>query len=65
MSLVEKTVADTIVDYEHQRHLGHDYTPINDVLTILHPVLAELQRLRAVIHGMADELEHTTPTGPM
>lgn len=64
MSLVEKTVADAIVDWEHQRSLGHDYAPIGDVLAVLHPTLAELQRLRGVIHGMADELEHTTPVVP-
>ena len=38
---------------------------IGDVLAVLHPALAELQRLRGVIHGMADELEHTTPVGPV
>lgn len=65
MSLVEKQLADAIVDWEHQRSLGHDYAPIADFLAIGHPLLVELQRLRAVIHGMADELEHTTPVGPV
>lgn len=65
MSLVEKQLADAIVDWEHQRSLGHDYAPIGDVLAVLHPTLAELQRLRAVIHGMADELEHQPAVGPV
>lgn len=57
MALIEKALADDLVDLREQEHLGHDYAPIADLIAAKQAHLDREQWWRAQMGKMADLVE--------
>ena len=57
MALIEKALADDLVDLREQQHLGTAYTPIGDVIAAKQLHLDREQWWRAQMGRMADLVE--------
>jgi hypothetical protein len=55
MSLVEKALADDIVELRHQESLGTGYVPIADAIAAKCHHLEREQHWRGVMHEMTDD----------
>ena len=64
MALAEKHVADLIVELEGQQLVGGDYTPVGDVLPVLHEALLALQHARGQMARMAELVEAMSVATP-
>ena len=57
MALIEKQIAELIIELEAQVATGHDYTPSTDVLPVLHDALNAFQTQRGQMAKMAELVE--------
>ena len=55
MSLVEKALADEIVDLRHSESLGTGYVPIADIIAAKVAHLEREQQWRGVLHEMTGD----------
>ena len=57
MALIEKAIADELVELRAAMALGHDYTPAADLERALARHLEREQQWRAVMHEMTEGVE--------
>lgn len=49
MALAEKALADALIEWRNEQHLGTGYVPIGDAITVAADALEALQTSRATI----------------